>query len=317
MAEIEICCVCHRPVTGQVYRLGGRDYDEAHYFKVSKENPAAARPIFISVAILTLITALLYLIFDTLQQPDPLLTGPLLRVAGSLLALLPALLWLFLFYRLDHLEPEPKRYVIGVFLLTALLAAGITQPLIARIFFLEDWSAQNLWIRLAGAILCFGIVQEFLKYACVRYTVYQSEEFDERVDGIIYSAAAGLGYATAINLDYLFSISSLAVGAGVIRFTIHSLAHASFAGITGYFLGSAKFDQKSRWWLPLGLLLAALANGLISTLLESVGLMHGPRSGGINHWLRLVTAAMFAFVIYAAVFAAVRNLNKKTLAHPS
>ena len=47
-----------------------------------------------------------------------------------------------------------------------------------------------------------GFIQEFLIYAALRYTVYYSPEFDERVDGIIYAAAAGLGYATTLNLQY-------------------------------------------------------------------------------------------------------------------
>ena len=33
-----------------------------------------------------------------------------------------------------------------------------------------------------------------MKYAGVRFTIFLSREFDERVDGIIYGAAIGLGY---------------------------------------------------------------------------------------------------------------------------
>ena len=107
------------------------------------------------------------------------------------------------FYTQDRLEPEPKTYVLGVFLLGAVLAVGIGQPLIRNFFSVQNWTGNDLLIDLLAAMPDLGFVQEFLKYAAVRYTVFFSNEFDERVDGIIYGAAAGLGYATLLNMQYI------------------------------------------------------------------------------------------------------------------
>jgi len=65
-----------------------------------------------------------------IARAAPTLKGTSLIVAGILMALIPALIWLVFFYQQDRLEPEPKGYVLGVFILGAILAnvplAGLT-----------------------------------------------------------------------------------------------------------------------------------------------------------------------------------------------
>ena len=309
------CCVCNLPIQGEASRLGGRFYDKAHYSRVSLENRAAARPIFVLIVALASITGLVY--FSTLLFPagSTAITGLPFRIAATLLAILPAGIWLIAFYRLDRLEPEPKEYVLGVFVLGAVLAVGIGQPFIDRVFQLEEWQHQSAWITMLGAILCVGFVQEFLKYAAVRYTVFRSAEFDERVDGIIYAAAAGLGYATALNLTYVSNISALAVGAGAAKMAVQALGHATYAGIMGSFLSKARFELTPRWWLPVGLTLASVLNGVVTTLLLQVGTFHTTiRDSAIHHWLRLGLAALIALGIYFVLFRAIRKLNAERLA---
>ena len=124
------------------------------------------------------------------------LDGPPLILAGLVVALVPAVIWLAFFYQQDRLEPEPKTYVLKVFLLGALLAAAAGIPLVRDLFQVGQWLYTNLWTHLLGSILVVGFVQEFLIYAAVRFSIYSSAEFDQRVDGIIYATAAGLGFAT-------------------------------------------------------------------------------------------------------------------------
>ena len=45
------------------------------------------------------------------------------RAGRAPLALIPAVLWLIYFYLRDIHEPEPTHYVVGIFLLGALVAA--------------------------------------------------------------------------------------------------------------------------------------------------------------------------------------------------
>ena len=131
----------------------------------------------------------------------------------------------------------------------------------------------------------------------MRYTIYHSDEFDEVPDGIVYATAAGLGYATMLNIQFVLSNGGVDLGAGVIRMAVVALAQASFAGITGYFLGRAKFESEPIWWMPLGITLAAVMNGLFNWLRGRVVQSGVSLTGAsTNPWLGLAFAAVVAFV---------------------
>jgi protease PrsW len=226
-----------------------------------------------------------------------LLTGSNLLVAGVVIAFVPAFIWLAFFYLQDRLEPEPKQFVLGMFVLGAVLAAAIGIPLVENVFRVSHWLYADTMTTLIGGILVVGFTQEFIKYAVVRYTIYNSEEFDEVPDGIVYATAAGLGYATMLNIQFVLSNGGVDLGPGVIRIAVVALAQASFAGITGYFLGRAKFESEQIWWMPLGLTLAAVMNGLFNWLRgRVVQTSVSFTSASANPWLGLVLAAAVAFV---------------------
>jgi RsiW-degrading membrane proteinase PrsW (M82 family) len=301
-----VCCVCDRPIEGQVFTLGGRTYDAEHYERVSRVNRAALGPLIVTVGAGVLFAGAFAALFHFY---DIKLSGIGLITAGVLMALVPAAIWLYAFYQQDRLEPEPKRLVIGVFILGALLAAAVGQPLIRDVFRVQVWSGNNILNGLLSSILIVGFIQEFLKYAAVRYTVFNSSEFDERVDGIIYGAAAGLGYATLLNLQYVIGNDGVDLGVGAMRVVTSALAHASFAGVTGYFIARAKFEQMGPFWLPSGVALAAILNGIVSYALGEVTTMFG---FSFNPWYGLVVAVIVAGATFAALFAIIRRLNAAT-----
>ena len=188
----EICCVCGLPIEGEVFSLRGRTYDSTHYSRIARENRAAAWPIFLTIAILVIFAVVVSFLSGPLSRS---VQGAGLIVVETFLAVVPTLIWLYAFYRQDRLEPEPKRYVFGVLALAGLLAAAVGQPVIRNLFQVQDWFTSSRMTAILVSIFIVGFTQEFLKYAAVRYSIFYSAEFDERVDGIIYGAAAGLGYA--------------------------------------------------------------------------------------------------------------------------
>ena len=308
MADGEYCCVCDRPVEGEPRRLGGRTYCDRHHLGLARENPAAARPILIAVGAAVLFAAV---VAGLSALTGPTLDGPALVAVSLALSLVPAAIWLIAFYRQDRLEPEPKRYVGGVFLLGAILAVAIGEPIIRDGFQVGSWLYDSLLAGLLGSVFVIGFVQEFLTYAAIRYTVYNSPEFDERVDGIIYGAAAGLGYATALNIGYVMGNRGVDLGVGAVQVAITALAHASFSGVVGYFLGRAKFERMGPFWLPLGLSLAAVLNGIVSYATREL-----PQLGsfGYNAWYGLVLATIVAGGTFFVLFGQIRRLNAATLA---
>ena len=307
-----ICCVCHEPVGPDARRLGGRTYCERHYVRVTQNRPGVWRAglghILGQIIFVLLVVGLASLL-------KPALVGWTLVVAGLGLALVPAFIWLIFFYQQDRLEPEPKGYVLGVFILGALLAQAIGIPLVEDVFDVRRWLPISPWANVGGSILVIGFIQEFLKYAAVRYSVYPSAEFDERVDGVVYGTAAGLGYATMLNVHYVVASGGVNLQVGAIRVVVTALAQASFAGLTGYFLGRAKFEDKPVWWLPFGVALSAVLNGLFTYLrgeLTTTGL--GLAGGGFNPWPGLILAAVVAGVTFGGLYYLIRRANKLTLA---
>ncbi len=307
-----ICCVCHQPVGPEAKRLGGRAYCERHYVKVTQNRPSAWRAglghILGQVAFVLVVVALVALL-------KPALTGWSLLAAGLVLALVPAFLWLAFFYQQDRLEPEPKGYVLVVFVLGVLLAQAVGIPLLEDVFEVRRWLPINPWANVLGSILVVGFTQEFLKYAAVRYSIYPLAEFDERVDGVVYGTAAGLGYATMLNLHYVVASGGVNLSVGVIRIAVTALAQASFAGLSGYFLGRAKFEDEPVWWLPSGVALAAVLNGLFTFLRgELTTTRLSLTGGGFNPWPGLILAAIVAGATFSVLFYLIRRANRLTLA---
>ncbi len=305
--EQKICCVCHKPVGEDAKTLGRRFYCDEHYAKVTRERKGVWQSGIAEIVAVLLFVALIEVIISIAK---PTLTGTPLLLTGLVMALVPAVIWMVFFYRQDRLEPEPKVYVLEVFLLGALLASALGIPLVRDLFRVQDWLGQSTLTNILGSILVIGFVQEFLKYAAVRYSVYLSTEFDERVDGVVYATAAGLGFATMLNINYVVSNAGVDLRMGMIRIAVTTLAQASFAGISGYFLGRAKFEEEPVWWLPLGVTIAAVLNGLFTFVrgeITRVGLT-------VNPWNGLILATVVAALTFIALYYLMRRANKLTLA---
>ena len=254
---------------------------------------------------------------------SPVISADWLTPLGIVLALIPAALWLTFFYTQDAAEPEPRAFVIGVAVLGALLAAAVGQPIINGLFHTATWIGHDTVTHILGSILVVGFTQEFLKYVAVRFSIYHSHEFDQRVDGVIYGTAAGIGYATMLNIATMTAsggISGGELGAGVIRMVVTTLAQGALGGLVGYFIGTAKFDKKQVWWMPLGLAIAATINGLFAWVSGEVSRSplsidaSGLGSGGYTPWPALILSSIIAALLFGVIFVLIRRANQLTLA---
>lgn len=239
----------------------------------------------------------------------PVDLGPLL---AGLMATVPAVLWLSVFYLMDRHEPEPKQLVAGVCVLGALVAAPLADfvqyqavpPLALEV---QGLSALSL-DRLIYAVFVLGLTQEVCKYAVVRYTIYTSREFDEPMDGIVYMMACGTGFAVWINYHRLSGQGHhVILSTGAAQAVVTTLAHASFAGFLGYVMGRAKFSQRTpllRGSLLMGGLLGAAAfNGLFTIVDNWVtpsGMSQAP-------WRGVLVAATCATAVFGVIWAVAHN----------
>src|SRR5207253_8488380 len=118
-------------------------------------------------------------------------------------------------------------------------------------------------------------------------------------------------YATMLNLRYELDNNGVDLAVGAIQAVVTALAHGSFSGVVGYFLGRAKFERMEPFWLPLGLCLAALRNGVTSYALREVPMLSRFE---YTPWYGLVLAALVAGGTFAVLFLTIRRLNAATLA---
>lgn len=236
---------------------------------------------------------------------------------GIALAVIPAVLWMAVFYAQDRAEPEPRQFVVGVAVLAALLAAAVGQPLLDGFFRIDSWLHHDPLTELLGGVLVVGMTQEVLKFAAVRFSIYYASEFDQRIDGVLYGTAAGIGYATMLNLSMVFAAGGFAdLGAGVVRIVIVALVHGATGGLCGYFLSRAHFDNEPPWWMPAGVLLTALINGAFTWLQSEVSrsaLVLGAAtetSAGFNPWPALMLSAVVAAGLSGIVFFLMRRAGE-------
>jgi len=183
-----------------------------------------------------------------------------------LLAIAPALFWMWFFYRRDRWEPEPKRLVLKLFFLGAIAAAPV------------------YWIQQAlpgGHVLVFdlfvrvALVEELFKFLPVLLFACWHRQFNEPMDGIIYAIAAALGFATVENTLYALLLDSPQLI--FYRAFTSTLAHVGFSGILGYHLGRAKFtDHGGTRRIALALLAVTVAHGIYDWMLVSTGPDGGP-----------------------------------------
>jgi protease PrsW len=195
------------------------------------------------------------------------------------LALAPGMFWLWYFYKKDRLEPEPKILVLKTFfwgMVAVLPVFLINLGCLAILSSLVSAMPANF----ALAVFAAPFIEEWAKYLVVRLYIYNHIEFDEPMDGIVYAAAAALGFASMENLGYVFSAGS---GAQPIPNT-HSIlgtvltvscfraflsvpGHVLFSSMWGFALGVAKFTpdpQRQKAYIDMGLFLAMILHGIFN-----------------------------------------------------
>jgi RsiW-degrading membrane proteinase PrsW (M82 family) len=142
-----------------------------------------------------------------------------------LLASAPGLLFLWLFWRRDRFEREPKLLVLRLFGLGAVAAAGA--------YFVEGWLPGPA-SRLYDNFVRVALVEEAAKLLPFLVFIRRHPELDEPMDGIVYAVAVALGFATVENALYARAFGGEVL---VYRAFTSTLAHVAFTGLWGYAFG--------------------------------------------------------------------------------
>ncbi len=183
-----------------------------------------------------------------------------------LAALLPTVVYVLILWWLDHYEKEPRGLLLVAFLWGALPAAvlsilaehSLSQPLVA----LGESAAG--WV---SSTVAAPIIEELTKgLAVLLLFMLAQNEFDGVLDGIVYGATIGFGFAMTENAIY-FVRSFEKGGVGmltmvvILRAFIFGMNHALFTSVFGAALGHARTLARGarRWTLPVLGLIAGIA----------------------------------------------------------
>ncbi|MBX3279845.1 MAG: PrsW family intramembrane metalloprotease [Acidobacteria bacterium] len=210
----------------------------------------------------------------------------------STLSLLPCALWLWYFAGYSRYKRPPSRLIAATFALGALS----TIPALAL-----NFTGQQAFLHLFGrseatrlAILFFIVapIEELLKLLVVYAYPYRRPEFDEPLDGVVYSAAAALGFAAVENAVYIAETGPMLV---LLRGPLTNPGHALFSALWGLSLARAKAAPNfARARLPIvagGLLAASLLHGVFDLLLVAAAQLHAA-------FLAVVAGAVLALFLW-------------------
>lgn len=176
-------------------------------------------------------------------------------------ALLPALFWGVSALLPERFVNKPRQDQLKVFVITALAANAIGVPFVDQVMRVEEWLPLAGAIdRIVGYTFAIGIVQEFLKYLALRYTVWP-DQFRVRIDGLAYAEASAAGYALILNLHYVFN-NVASPDVIIARIFATSALHLVTSAIMAYGLSETRFSRPLPILLPVTLFLAALVTGL-------------------------------------------------------
>jgi protease PrsW len=195
-------------------------------------------------------------------------------------AIAPALLLLWLVIAADS-RPEPPRVV---WMCVALGAVSVVP-----VAWVELWLLHHLLFSInplveAGqnALWVAAVPEEIAKVGIIAAVALRAREFDEPMDGVVYGAAVGLGFAAVENFLYVTQNANV-FAVAVIRGVMSVPFHGALGAIAGAYLAGARFGgalgahQHGGWWrsrrFALAWLIPVVLHALFDWCVFSLGVL--------------------------------------------
>jgi|HubBroStandDraft_6_1064221.scaffolds.fasta_scaffold141205_3 RsiW-degrading membrane proteinase PrsW (M82 family) len=244
-----------------------------------------------------------------------MITAELVPAAIVAAAIAPPLLLLWLVVIADS-RPEPARVVLGAvfFGVISTMVAVVVELALQKVIPL----VHNPWLAsYQDALLFAAIPEEALKVSIIAVLALRARDFDEPMDGVVYGAAVGLGFAALENILYVVGANTQWESVAVMRGVLSVPFHGALGAIAGAFIARARFGRAlgahahspghrrrllvAAFLVPV-VLHALLDGGLFSFKNAPAGTTDTP-SGVLAILLALVVVLVSGFgaIIYAAL----------------
>ncbi|MBB5147698.1 MULTISPECIES: glutamic-type intramembrane protease PrsW [Ureibacillus] len=152
-------------------------------------------------------------------------------------AIAPGLALFSYFYLRNQMATEPRKTLFRTFIFGLL----ITFPIMFIQYVLQE--EQLITNPFLLNVVFSSTMEEFFKWFIIFAFIYRHVEFDDPYDGILYGAAASLGFATMENLLYLLTFG---IDTAFMRALLPVSSHALFGVVMGYYFGKSKFTKNNR-----------------------------------------------------------------------
>ena len=218
----------------------------------------------------------------------------------------PMLLFAFLIYWTDRYEKEPLLLLGLVFLWGALVASAaafVINTAAGMGIYLFTQSETFTMISTGSAIA--PVVEELLKGCAVLliFIIFR-KEFDSILDGIVYAAIAGLGFAATENAFYIYEYGFAEGGLQsafimvFIRVILVGWQHPFYTAFTGIGLAVARLNRNLLVKIAaplLGLGLAIFTHSMHNTLAALLSGTAGLVVGTLIDWSGWLVMLLFIF----------------------
>jgi len=180
------------------------------------------------------------------------------------IAIAPIVFFAWFIYTRDRYDREPRKLIVKTFFVGTILVVPVIVAELAGSLIIP--SSDDPFVLFLHFLIVVALVEESSKYLAVRFSVYSSREFNEPMDGLVYGAIAGLGFAAPENLLYVLSRGA---ALGIIRAVLSVPGHALWGSIIGYYLARQKLRLDNKGGIK-GLSLAVILHtvfdyGLVAT----------------------------------------------------
>ena len=178
-----------------------------------------------------------------------------------ILAIAPPLLISYYIYKKDKYDIEPRGLIIKSFLFGCLS----TVPAIALEFIFNEELFPSLFLYV---LIGIAFIEEGLKYFFLIKYLYNKDDFNEPMDGIVYAVMISMGFAMVENIGYVYGSKGIEIQVAILRMFTAIPLHAVCGVIMGYYVGLSKFNKKKKPILLFkGLGIATLIHGLYNYFL--------------------------------------------------
>ncbi len=248
-------------------------------------------PIWLFAVLLVLLLALVAYLLTYL--------GVVASIVGMVLALVPLTGVLFAVRIADRWEPEPRSLVILAVAWGGIAAVAIALGVDILLQALIPGSPDDPLRDALSSVVQAPLVEEFAKGLGVFLIfVFARRAFDGPVDGVVYGALVGAGFAFTENILY-FATSLIEGGPSETAFTfvlrgiLSPFAHVMFTAVTGYAIGRAARSGAG----PRGAAGAGLVGMLCAAALHAIWNGSAQFSDFFHLYVTLQIPLFLAFVL--------------------